>query len=240
MVLHDSSTLHEDLLNLAVVDDDAVPPGALAESTLRIPSAAHPHPAGEEASAIRKQLNLLEVPGVEGVSGIRLLLFAALSQAPGAHHEGIVYRQAVDLVNTTGLDRIVILLVSREVRGGARRSEGARESEDHDALALEDVVGGDVLPCERVVAANLFITNTALEGHRWDGAALCRHRRHACRSSAATKREHTGELLEEGGRGTAEHPAGNLPSSRARSSARHQAGGEQGCCTSDLRHCDER
>ena len=86
-----------------------VSPGALAEAALRVPSAAHTHAACEEAGAVRNELSLLEVSGVKGVAGVGHLLRAFLFQSPLAHDEGVVDRQAVDLIDALRLDGLVML-----------------------------------------------------------------------------------------------------------------------------------
>lgn len=108
-VLHHSASLDEELLDLHVVKNGAVPPGALAKAALRVPRAAHAHATGEEAGSIGKELCLGEVSRVERVAGVLHLLLAALLEAPLAHNKGVVDGQTVDLVDTARLDRLVML-----------------------------------------------------------------------------------------------------------------------------------
>jgi len=118
------SRLDEELLDHAVVNNNSVSPGALTEATLGGPGAAEAHGTGEGAGAIGNQLHLLEVPRVEGVGRIGLLLLKALMKAPLSHHERIVHTQAVDLVDTVRLDLLISSLVTGKVGGTALRSEG--------------------------------------------------------------------------------------------------------------------
>ena len=64
--------LDEELLKFAVVDHCGVAPRALTEAALLLPSAAHAHAAGEEAGAVRDELDILEVAGVERVAFVLL------------------------------------------------------------------------------------------------------------------------------------------------------------------------
>jgi hypothetical protein len=70
--------LDEELLDLPIVDHRRVPPGALAEPTLRLPGAAHAHAASEEARAVRNQLHLLEISRVQRIAAVRVLLMKPL------------------------------------------------------------------------------------------------------------------------------------------------------------------
>jgi hypothetical protein len=54
----------------------------------------------------------------------------------------------------------------------------AGKGENNGALALEEVLGGHVLPVERVVAADLLISDAALEGHDGDGVSLLARHAH--------------------------------------------------------------
>jgi hypothetical protein len=164
--------LNEELLNNAIVDDSRVSPGALAEAALGVPDAGHAHAAGEKGSAVREELNLLEVSRVQGVGGIGLLLGEALVQTPLAHDEGVVNREAVDLIDTSGLDRLVVALVARKVGGGASGSEGAWEGKDDDSLAGEEVIGGDILPLERVLRLQSVVADTGLEDDVGDAGSF--------------------------------------------------------------------
>mmetsp|Transcript_1908 Transcript_1908/g.5751 ORF Transcript_1908/g.5751 Transcript_1908/m.5751 type:complete len:249 (-) Transcript_1908:131-877(-) len=195
-VLVHLSSLDEDLLDLHVIDDDTVPPGSLSESSLRVPDAAHSHSAGEQAGAVRKELDLLEVSWVEGVLSGGLLLLASLGKAPLAHDEGIVDRQAVDLVDSALLDLVVVLLVPGQVGAGAGGSEGSRESEDNDPLALEQILALHVLPGEGVGrVGHRVVTHAALEDNRRDSISLLRHggsstERHGTKTSGGRELVH--------------------------------------------------
>src|SRR3546814_13442182 len=79
-------------------------------------------------------------------SGNELDVVQALLLAPGIHHEGVVHRETVDLVDAFGLELRIELVEIRELVGRAGRREGAGQREQHHALALEVVVGGLVLP----------------------------------------------------------------------------------------------
>lgn len=96
--------LDEELLDLAVVDHGGVSPGALAEASLGGPGAAEAHGAGESSGTVGDELDVLEVAGVKGVGSIGLLLLEAQVETPLSHHESVVDTQAVDLINTEGLD----------------------------------------------------------------------------------------------------------------------------------------
>jgi hypothetical protein len=113
--------------------------------------------------AVGEQLSLLEVSGIERVAGVLKLLGASLLDTPLAHHKGIVDGEAVDLIDAARLDTLVVLLVTGQVGRGAGGCERAGQGKDHDALALHEVLGGDILPRERVVAADGLVADTALE-----------------------------------------------------------------------------
>jgi hypothetical protein len=61
---------------------------------------------------------------------------------PGAHHEGVVDRQAGDHVDALALDLARQLLEARQVFGRTGRGEGARQREQRHLLAAEEVLGG--------------------------------------------------------------------------------------------------
>ena len=67
----------------------------------------HAHPAGEMARAVGQQLDLFQ-PEV---------------LAPLVHHEGVVDRQAVDLVHAGGLEHVVEPLIVRALLVAAGRGE---------------------------------------------------------------------------------------------------------------------
>ena len=173
-VLLHRAALDEELLHLHVVDDGSVAPGALAKAAFCVPCAAHAHSACEEAGAVRQELHLLEVSGVERVRRVLLLLRKLLVQTPLPHHEGVIDGQAIDVVDTAALDGLVMLLVAGEVGGRAGGREGAGQREDDNALALEDIRGLDVLPGEGVVAGDLenhkiWEVGGKWTGHEWSG-----------------------------------------------------------------------
>ena len=62
-----------------------------------------------------------------------------LLAAPGAHDEGVVHRDAPDLVDALGLEGLGIFDEARHVLGRAGRGEGARQAEDGDLLAPDEV-----------------------------------------------------------------------------------------------------
>ena len=111
----DEGSLDEDLLHLHVVENTGVSPGALAESTVLHPRAAHAHSTGEESSAVRDKLHFLEVTRIERVRSISSLLSKSLVKSPLSHDEGVIDGEAVDLIDTAGLDLIVVLLIPRKL-----------------------------------------------------------------------------------------------------------------------------
>mmetsp|Transcript_20895 Transcript_20895/g.52985 ORF Transcript_20895/g.52985 Transcript_20895/m.52985 type:complete len:209 (-) Transcript_20895:313-939(-) len=112
MLLDHLAALDKHLLNLHVVDDARVTPAALAEAAFLLPECAHAHAAREEARAVREQLNLGESVGAE-----RHVLRHALLEAPLAHHEGIVDRETVHVVDAEGLHLLVGRLVPGQLEG---------------------------------------------------------------------------------------------------------------------------
>ena len=115
-------------------------------------------------------------------------------QTPLSHDEGIVHREAVDLIHAHGLDLVVMLLISREVSGGAGRGESSRESEDDCSLALEEILGGHVLPLEGVGSRQGRVADASLEDHRRDLVALLeRHGEHAHSGVARRGKSRGGE-----------------------------------------------
>mmetsp|Transcript_2955 Transcript_2955/g.8588 ORF Transcript_2955/g.8588 Transcript_2955/m.8588 type:complete len:282 (-) Transcript_2955:61-906(-) len=169
-VLSDSAALDEDLLDLHVIDHARVAPRALAEASLRVPDAGHAHAPGEKAGAIRQELRLQEAEGAG-----RLVLLEALLEAPLAHDEGVVHRETVDVVDAHCLDRLVVLLIPREVGGGAGGRERSGEREEHDALALEEVLCRHVLPVEGVLRLH-GDARARLEDDAGHHVTLLRHR----------------------------------------------------------------
>src|SRR3546814_11662251 len=67
------------------------------------------HLAGELAGAVGNELDVVQ----------------ALLLAPGIHHEGVVHRETVDLVDAFGLELRIELVEIRELVGRAGRREGA-------------------------------------------------------------------------------------------------------------------
>ena len=96
-----------------------------------------------DRATLHAQLHVLPVVGGELLV---LVLDEALVEAPLAHHEGVVDREAVDGVDAELLHLAVGLLVAGQVGRGAGRRERARQAEDGHALALEVLLGRDVLP----------------------------------------------------------------------------------------------
>jgi hypothetical protein len=96
----------------------------------------------------------------------------------------IVDAEAVDLVNTEGLDGVVIALITREVGVGASGCECAGEGEENCALSLKVVLRRGVLPVVRVLLAGgheLRDADAGLEGDGRDGVALLELGGHAGR-----------------------------------------------------------
>jgi len=87
----------------------------------------HAHPAGEGGRAVGQHRHLLD----------------ALVLRPAEHDEGVVDAQADHLVDTERDEVVVQLLVARQVGLGAGRREGARQGEQHDPAAAENVGGSD-------------------------------------------------------------------------------------------------
>ena len=74
MTMDHSRHLHENLLQLGVVDDGAVSPRALSKASFRVPDAAHAHAPGEKRSTVRNQLHFLEVARIQRIGSIGVLL----------------------------------------------------------------------------------------------------------------------------------------------------------------------
>ena len=88
---------------------------------------------------------------------------AYLLEAPLAHHEGVVHRQAVDFIDATRFDSLVVLFIPGQVGGGASRRKGAGKGEEDHTLALHQVLGLDIFPSEGVVTTDRIIAHAALE-----------------------------------------------------------------------------
>ena len=67
VVLENSTSLDEKLLNLHVVNDSGITPGAFSKSTLLFPGGTHSHTTGEKGCSIRKELDLLKSIGSNGL-----------------------------------------------------------------------------------------------------------------------------------------------------------------------------
>ena len=78
-----------------------------------------------------------------------------LLESPLTHDKSIIDRETVDLIDAECLQLVVLLLVSRKMRGGACRREGTGQRKQNDALSLEEVLGGQVLPVKRVLVIAL-------------------------------------------------------------------------------------
>ena len=72
-----------------------------------------------------------------------------LVAAPGAHHEGVVRRDAPDLVHPFRLELVVVFHVARDVLRRAGRCIRARHGEDRDFLAFGHFRDADVLGIDR-------------------------------------------------------------------------------------------
>ena len=95
-------------------------------------------------------------------SGMKVTLSACCAFFHSFMHEGVVDRHAYDFVDPVLLEGRGQLVVARHVRGRAGRREGARQGEDNDGLACEDVIGGHVDP---------LVTATGVEGDLRDAAS---------------------------------------------------------------------
>ena len=80
------------------------------------------------------------------------------------HDEGIVDGDAIDLVHARRLEVVVKPFESRTLLVRAGRGEGAREREDGNALAGEQIPGLDILPAEGIGTFHALVTHTRLEG----------------------------------------------------------------------------
>ena len=100
-----------------------------------------------------------------------LVLLAPLCEAPLSHDEGVVNRQAVNVVDAHGLHVLILLLIAWEVGGRASWGKRSREGEENNSLALEEVVTGKVLPVKRILIRGLD-ASTGLEGNTWDGSTF--------------------------------------------------------------------
>jgi hypothetical protein len=90
----------------------------------------HPHPERELAVAVRQETDAL----------------GALIFRPLGHDEGVIDRDARDLVDPARLERRRQLGIPRDVAAGASRRESARKAKDHDTLLVEDLSGRDLFP----------------------------------------------------------------------------------------------
>ena len=108
--------------------------------------AGHAHAAGEEAPSPGSS-STFENPVLPGVlSSSKPLIRPAL-----AHHESVIHGEAVHLINAQRLHLLVFVLVAQEVCTGECSSERTIQSKNHYALALEEILGGHVLPGEWVL-----------------------------------------------------------------------------------------
>ena len=147
--------LLEPFLHDAVVDDGAVTPGAHAETEIVL-GHQHAHLARELARAVGNELDILQ----------------PLRLAPGVHDEGVVDGDAVDRVDALCLELVIELLEIGKLVGRAGRREGARQREQHHALAGEIVGTGLVFPPERVGSLDRLVAHAGAKGdigHFFDG-----------------------------------------------------------------------
>jgi hypothetical protein len=88
---------------------------------------------------------------------------------PGAHDEGVVDRDAGDLIDALGLDVARVLLEARQVLGRARGRKRARHGEQGDAAALEELFSGDRLGTfgGRLGQGHVRQLVANLDRHRW-------------------------------------------------------------------------
>src|SRR6185437_6508327 len=138
-------------LDDAVVDHHRVALRALAHA---VAGAVHLEPDGarEVAIAVGEHLHL----------AVGLLILA-----PSVHHEGVVDREAGDGIDAFLLEGGRLLDEARQVLGRAGRRECAGQAEQHDLLALEEIVGLHVLHAVRRHLLQLDRRNLVanLDGH---------------------------------------------------------------------------
>src|SRR3954453_1345382 len=146
-----------ELLHDAVVDQHRITLRALAEAALGQVE-LEPDRAGELAAAISQHQHL--------VADI-------LRLAPGAHHKGIVDRDAGDLIDPLALQVRGLVDIARQVALRAGRGEGARHGEQGNLLAAEQLVGGDLLGAFRaqIFERRRWYLVANLDGH-WGGLRM--------------------------------------------------------------------
>src|SRR4029453_2754807 len=116
--------LHVEGLDHAVVDHHGV---ALRAHTHAAGGQVElePERLGKDAAAVRHHAHLAR---------------ALLILGPRPHHEGVVHRDAPDLVHLLRLELVVVARVPGHVLGRARGRESAGKTEDDDALALGEIL----------------------------------------------------------------------------------------------------
>ncbi len=131
----------------AIFDDHRVAPGPVAKAEMVLVD-QHAHPAGEVARTVREELGLAD----------------AKMLSPLVHDKGIVDREAVDLIRPRRAQIVIGAFIGGALFGAAGRGERTRQGEDDNALAIKDVGACQIVPAERVGAANRVIANAGAEG----------------------------------------------------------------------------
>ena len=106
-------------------------------------------------------------------------------KTPLTHDECVIHRKAIDFVYSVRLDLFVCLLVTGQVGRRAGRRKRARKRENDSTLALEEICGRDILPCEGIWSSDLLIANASLEDHIRNRVALLQV--HFCLSGKRTR-----------------------------------------------------
>src|SRR5579883_24097 len=157
--LEGAGLLDIEQLDGPVIDEHGVALRALAE-TIAAAIELEPDRAGEVAIAVGEHLDL----------ALDLLLLA-----PGIHDEGVVHREAGDRIDALCPELVRLLDEAREMLGRACRREGAGKREKHHLLALEELVGLNVLHAFRRHLLQLDGRNLVanLDGHRLSPCLSC-------------------------------------------------------------------
>ena len=100
-----------------------------------------------------------------------------LIASPCAHHEGVIDRQAPDLIDAGGLQRRRLVDIARHMLGRAGGGEGARQREDRNLLARGELVHVEGIWAER--AATTFDFDEFLQ---FDGRQLVANFEHRASS----------------------------------------------------------
>ena len=82
---------------------------------------------------------------------------------PFVHYETVVHRNNKNFVDP-GLGKVLIsAFKTRQLIGGAGRSEGTWQREDYAPFSRKKIFGADILPAIRVVAADGFVSYAGFE-----------------------------------------------------------------------------